>query len=288
MRSRIVLSLLVLALGIAAWAQTPTNVRTITVSAEASRDVKPDTALLSVSIESQAKTVTAAVTDNNKRATAVIAAIRALPLITGLQITTVGFSVQPQYNDYYGGPVPMTGTTQPGAVGGYPGTGAAVGGGYGTGIAMPGAPTIAPGYPTIDPSTPQIIGYQVSNSVQIRFTDSATSPLADTSGKILDAALSKGANSVGNVQFMLADEKPVMIELVATASRNARDLANALATGSGVTLGQVTSLQTGWSPMTMYNTSPMPMYAGAASMSPPIEVGSLTLRASVSATYEIK
>jgi uncharacterized protein YggE len=303
MSDRIVPVLLVLALAAAALAQTAP--RTITVSADATIKVTPDTAVASLAIETTGKTVSNAVLENNRIASNVITGVKLLNL-TGVTVTTRGFTVQPNY-DYGNGIIPM----------GVPA--AAAGGGYGT--AQPGAvtgsaPTLAYPYagagattpPAIYPypgggdQTPTLSGYTVQNALEIRIvqttpaatagTDAVGIGLAATIGKVLDAALKAGANRVDSVQFQLSDDnaKQVMLDLVQKASVNARAIAAAMAAGSGVTLGEVTSLSSGWNSYP-YATTYAPMIARAgygADSAPPIEAGELSYTASVSATFAIK
>lgn len=78
--------------------QTPPS--QITVSARGEVQVAPDRARVQVGVETQSKTAAAAAAENNKKQTAVLAAIRALG-IPAAQITTLGYSVSPiqRYDD---------------------------------------------------------------------------------------------------------------------------------------------------------------------------------------------
>lgn len=72
----------------------------INVSARGEVQVAPDRARVQVGVETQAKTAAAAAAENNKKQTAILAAIRALG-ISSSQITTLGFNVSPvqRYDD---------------------------------------------------------------------------------------------------------------------------------------------------------------------------------------------
>lgn len=66
----------------------------ITVSARGEIQVAPDRARVQVGVETQAKTAAAAAAENNKKQTAILAAIRALG-VPAAQITTLGYNVAP-------------------------------------------------------------------------------------------------------------------------------------------------------------------------------------------------
>lgn len=66
----------------------------ISVSARGEVQVAPDRARVQVGVETQAKTAAAAAAENNKKQTAILAAIKALG-ISSSQITTTGFNVSP-------------------------------------------------------------------------------------------------------------------------------------------------------------------------------------------------
>lgn len=66
----------------------------ITVSARGEVQVTPDRARVQLGVETQAKTAAAAAAENNKKQTAILAAIRALG-VSPSQITTMGYNVSP-------------------------------------------------------------------------------------------------------------------------------------------------------------------------------------------------
>lgn len=72
----------------------------ITVSARGEVQVTPDRARVQIGVESQAKTAAQAAAENNRKQTAILAAIRALG-VPAAQITTLGYNVSPiqRYDD---------------------------------------------------------------------------------------------------------------------------------------------------------------------------------------------
>lgn len=132
--------------------------------------------------------------------------------------------------------------------------------------------------PRNDP--PQIAGYRAINMVQVT-VDTVTAM-----GRIIDTAISSGANRVANISFRLRDPHSAHIEAVAIAMRNARREAEAVAEAAGERLGPAQSISTGG----YHAPPPTPMYARAMEMDmaqaqTPVETGTLTVVATVNVVY---
>lgn len=137
---------------------------------------------------------------------------------------------------------------------------------------------------TADPEwKPQIIGYEVSNSINIK-----TKKL-DLAAKLIDASNQAGANSIDSIAFDLADRRMYRAEAIAEATRHAIADANILAESASLELVRIMSI-------TLDSARPQPpapmskrmMMAGAlAEATTPIEPGNVTIRASVKIVYEI-
>ncbi len=126
---------------------------------------------------------------------------------------------------------------------------------------------------------PAISGYQASNRVTVRVRE------LGALGEILDAVLSDGANTLGGIQFMLADPEPVLNDARVRAVADARARAELFATAAGVTLGPLVSLSEGGAQM------PAPEMFGMARMADsavPVAQGELDMRASVTLVYQIQ
>lgn len=140
--------------------------------------------------------------------------------------------------------------------------------------------------PPTSTTPPRIVAYQVINRLEVRITNTNPEQLADAVSRVLDAALTAGANRVDEVRFTLEDERPVMRELVAEAMNDARSTAMVIAAAANVQLGTPLSIS-----VTPYYQPPQPLYAARAAQadaaSVPIEAGLLLVRATVSVTYEI-
>ncbi len=137
--------------------------------------------------------------------------------------------------------------------------------------------SINPNWTGYDSSTPTISGYMASNILTVRVR------MLDTTGTVLDAAVTDGANTLNGLTFGLADPEPAYKEARKEAVADARAKAELLATAAGVTLGPILSIA---DMGTM--TDPAPMYRDAVASAPvPVVGGELGLIANVSVTYEI-
>lgn len=125
-----------------------------------------------------------------------------------------------------------------------------------------------------------ITGYQVSNTVNVRVDD------LSKIGPTLDALVSSGANSIGDIAFTIKDPKPLMAQARAAAVADAIGRAQTLARAAGVTLGPITSIsENGYSePRPMYRMATM----AAAPAPTPIAAGEESVTAGVSITWSIR
>jgi uncharacterized protein YggE len=130
-------------------------------------------------------------------------------------------------------------------------------------------------------SGPQrVTGYQVTNNVSVVVED------LGKLGVTLDALVSSGANSIGEIGFTIRDPRPLLAQARAAAVADAIAKAQVLAKAAGVTLGPITSItESGYEP-------PRPMMAmemRANSASPvPVAVGEQSVTAGVSISWEIR
>jgi hypothetical protein len=125
-----------------------------------------------------------------------------------------------------------------------------------------------------------VTGYQVSNTVNVAVDIAKT-------GATLDALVSSGANSIGDIAFAFKDSKSLMAQARADAVADAISRAQTLARAAGVTLGPIASISEGGG-----YEPPRPMYrmmAGmAAPSSVPVAAGEQTLTANVNITWDIR
>lgn len=133
---------------------------------------------------------------------------------------------------------------------------------------------IAEPRPAVDAPV-RIIGYHVSNVVQVRARD------VDRLAPIADAAVTAGANIVRNIRFTIDDPSRFETEARSAAMRDAAAKAAQLAAAAGVRLGRLLSVSES-SPI-----RPVPRMA-LQSAAGPVEAGLLEVVVSVEARYAIE
>lgn len=143
-----------------------------------------------------------------------------------------------------------------------------------------------PEYATPRPGSdhePEITGYRAMNMVQVEIDQ------IDRVGAVIDAAIGTGANRIAGLHFRLRDPEPARRDALRNAALAARAQAEALASAAGQRLGPLLALSTG--PIT---PPPRPFLAAEARAlavdvaSTPIEPGTLTVTATVTAVYQLE
>ena len=132
---------------------------------------------------------------------------------------------------------------------------------------------------------PQILGYQVTNTVDIK-----TKKL-ELAGALIQDASKAGANSVNSIAFDLADERKHRREAIEEATKHAVEDAHVLSMAAGVKLVRVLSINLDDArPIVSPPRSQMAMGRAMADagVMPPITPGEVTVRASVTIVYEIE
>ncbi|MGA2489955.1 MAG: SIMPL domain-containing protein [Anaerolineales bacterium] len=136
----------------------------------------------------------------------------------------------------------------------------------------------------VDKTSGQVVAngnYSVDNTVYVTMRD------LSKIGKILNTAVSSGANSINSISFDVADKTTAMAQARQKAMANASSLATELAKMAGVKLGEIQNV-------TYSDNSSYPYYgmggggASAPNASVPIQPGQTQISVSVSVTYIIK
>lgn len=137
-----------------------------------------------------------------------------------------------------------------------------------------------------EPGTGNVTGtyYSVDNTVYVTVRD------LKILGELLDTVVRSGANSINGINFDVVDKEAALTKARSLAIENARKQAEELAKASGVTLGEMQSISTG------YVSTPMAkeMYGMgggggmASSAQAPISAGQLVLSVDVSIVYQIQ
>ena len=128
---------------------------------------------------------------------------------------------------------------------------------------------------------PRITGYIARNQVRAETT------AIDTVGKLIDAAIAAGANSVDGPEFTLQNRVVAQNDALQRAGQDARRQAEAAAAAIGVNLGKVLSASVSGPPMVMPPPR-MRMAMAEASVATPIEAGDVNVTATMQVTYEIE
>lgn len=132
---------------------------------------------------------------------------------------------------------------------------------------------------------PEIIGYEVRNSLTVRVRD------LDRLGEILDRAVELGVNQGGDINFQIEDTSDLENEARRDAFEQARRSAQTLAEAAGRTLGAATAISdesASYAP-----PPPMPMMArsmmaeAAPGGSVPVEIGENTVTTRVQVVFEL-
>ncbi len=127
-------------------------------------------------------------------------------------------------------------------------------------------------------STPRIIGYRMSQQLQVTVRD------LDKAGDVVDTATAKGATEVNGLWFEVSDPAKAMDEARAAAIAKARTSARAMASAAGVALGAVVSISESSVAV------PGPYYYGdtlRATDLTPVQPGTQDVQASVTVVFEI-
>ncbi len=126
-------------------------------------------------------------------------------------------------------------------------------------------------------TAPRVTGYVVTNTVRAEIVK-----LEDV-GRVIDAALAKGANELSSLQFYSSKVDSARRSALAVAVANARADAEALARAAGGSLGVLMELTTGELPVRP--VAEMAMARVAAAPRTPIEAGQQTVEATVTARW---
>ena len=129
---------------------------------------------------------------------------------------------------------------------------------------------------------PEIIGYEVVNSVTIKTTR------LELTGTVIEAANKAGANSVNVESFELADPRVHRAEAIRTATQYAIADAEALADAASLELVRIVAINLDSAPIGVARMEMATQRAMAADSAPPIVAGDVTVRASVNVIYEIR
>jgi uncharacterized protein YggE len=135
---------------------------------------------------------------------------------------------------------------------------------------------------------PSIAGYSASNHVLITDKGVGADELSARAAKIVDTALGAGANSLGGVDFYVADPSHAEEEALTLAVQDAQRDAETIAKAAGATLTGLVSVEES-SAVRVPRALPMDVTASFAGMaSTPIEIGEISITSEVTAKFSFQ
>lgn len=130
-------------------------------------------------------------------------------------------------------------------------------------------------------STPRIVGYQISEQIQVTVRD------LDKAGDVVDVATAKGATDVNGISFEFADPVKATNDARAAAVAAAQTSAQAMAGAAHVTLGTVVSITDATQPSPIFYGYSADKAGPIAGTPTPVQVGTQDVTATVTVVFEI-
>lgn len=236
--------------------ETATNTNTISFNGEGKIFAKPDIAVVSFSILTEAITSKKAQDDNSAKSEKVVKFLKDQD-IDDKDIKTTGYNVYPQYS--YPRPLPL-------------------------GIPA-GEGTAGSAYPEYYPSNPKITGYQVNQSFEVKVRD------LEKISTVLDGLVTAGANQVNNLGLQVDDIEKVTDEARKLAIEDAKKKAKELRKQLGIRLGKIVNYYEGGNYPIYYRSEAMDMGIGGkggGGPMPSIPAGENEIVINITLTYQIK
>jgi uncharacterized protein len=126
---------------------------------------------------------------------------------------------------------------------------------------------------------PEIIGFTVTNSFTV------TTTRLELAGRLIEAAVQAGANSIGDLLFGLADPKTHRAEAIRQATSHARAEAQILAAAAMINLGDILFITVDQPAVHPQRLQAVRFEAMAGE--PPLAPGEVTIRAEVAISFRI-
>jgi uncharacterized protein len=145
-----------------------------------------------------------------------------------------------------------------------------------------GSVSLNPEYRYPENQSPQLTGYTASNTLTIRFRD------IQSSGKILDALVSQGANQINGPNLTIDKPDAALDEARANAVAIGRARAEAYARSLGMRLVRVVSVSENGGYAVPPPAPPVPMMAAQSRAYTKIEPGEQKLQVSLAMTFELQ
>jgi uncharacterized protein YggE len=140
---------------------------------------------------------------------------------------------------------------------------------------------LSPQYKYVENQAPQILGYQASNSVNLKVRDIAKL------GKVLDALAAQGANQINGPTFEIDDPEPLYDQARVDALKKAQSRAQTYAKSLGLRVRRIVSISEGSGggvrPMPMMRTMAMK----AEMDSTPVATGESSVSVNLDVVFEL-
>jgi uncharacterized protein len=143
--------------------------------------------------------------------------------------------------------------------------------------------SLNPNYRYPQGGKPEIVGYTATNVLHIK-----TGSLENV-GKLIDAAMQSGANTIQRLIFTLKDEQSAQLQALRLASTKAKAKAEAMANALGLEIIKILSVtegERGVRPIVMPQPRVAQMDTPVATPTP-VEAGTIEVRSSVTLTAEV-
>lgn len=136
---------------------------------------------------------------------------------------------------------------------------------------------------TIDPPQPRIIGYQASNTINVRQRN------LKAYGMVIDTLVAAGANQVNGPSFEVENPEPTLDAARTSAMQKARARAELYARAAGLKVNRILSINEsgGWSPPQPVMYRMAAMEAAGAPPPSPFEAGQLQMTMNVTVQFEL-
>jgi uncharacterized protein YggE len=226
----------------------------LSLTAEGRSRRAPDLAMFTAGVVTQGATAAEALSENNRRMAAVVAALRRAG-IAERDIQTSSISLNPRYSNPERDAMIRARETR------------------------------EPYVPPAEPSAPRIIGYDARNHVQVRVRRVAEM------GRIIDTLAAAGANEVHGPNFTVDEPRAALDEARTAAVAEARQRAELYARAAGMRVVRIVSITEagGYYPVQdIMVTGSRAGFAGAPPPPPmPVSPGELSLGVNVSVQFEL-
>ena len=141
--------------------------------------------------------------------------------------------------------------------------------------------SVQPRYDFRDGKAPTLVGYDLSNIVEVTARDLANL------GAVVDGALTAGATSLDGLSFRIDDPREAERAARIAAVCEARSRAEILAEAAGVALAGVADIVEGGPPPTWPRPKAAQMLRAAADAGTPVEAGTTEISVTVTVTFRI-